>query len=89
MPQGVNEIRVKPGGQALLDVIELRGYPLTAREEQILQFSSDDMNGKTIAARLRISYHCVKYFRHRIMCKLGKNTMEGAIADALRRGIIK
>ncbi len=67
--------------------------PLTPRQEQILQMLADGLSQKEIGYRLGIAYQTVKNHiyadnrtaGHRGICaRIGKRTMTGAVAEAMR-----
>ena len=68
---------------------EMRGLPLTRRQLQILQMIADDMTSKTIAGKIHRSVRTIHDHKYQILMKLGKETITGAVADALRKGWIK
>ena len=63
-------------------------YGLTAREEEILRLLSEGLIKKEIASALRISVNTVSTHLRRVYDKLHVNTNTGAVAKALREGII-
>ena len=63
-------------------------YGLTAREEEILRLLSEGLIKKEIAAALRISVNTVSTHLRRVYDKLHVNTNTGAVAKALREGIV-
>ncbi len=65
-----------------------QGDPLTARELEVLQLMAQGLPSKTIAARLRISEHTVKFHVGSILGKLGAASRTEAVALAIRRGLI-
>ena len=62
--------------------------PLTARELEVLQLMAQGLPSKTIAARLHISEHTVKFHVGSILAKLGAASRTEAVALAIRRGLI-
>jgi DNA-binding NarL/FixJ family response regulator len=62
--------------------------PLTARETEILAMLAEGYGNKTIAARLGISGHTVKFHVASILGKLGAGSRTEAVTLALRRGLI-
>ena len=62
--------------------------PLTPRELEILGLLAAGDSNKTIAARLSISVHTVKYHISSILSKLGVATRTEAVALGLRLGIV-
>lgn len=76
---------------ALLDVTSrhpVADSPLTARETEVLQMASHGGSSATIAERLVISTSTVKTHFEHIYAKLGVADRAGAVAEALRRGLI-
>jgi DNA-binding NarL/FixJ family response regulator len=61
---------------------------LTAREAEILEMMTDGASNKSIAYKLDISEHTVKFHVASIFAKLGVNTRTEAVTQALRRGLI-
>ena len=62
--------------------------PLTPRELEILGLLAAGDSNKTIAARLSISVHTVKYHISSILAKLGVHSRTEAVALGLRLGIV-
>ncbi len=62
--------------------------PLTARELEVLQLMAQGLPSKTIAARLHISEHTVKFHVGAILGKLGAASRTEAVTLAIRRGLI-
>jgi DNA-binding CsgD family transcriptional regulator len=70
------------------NVVDASVGGVTAREREILQLAADGLSGPTIAARLVLSPGTVKtHFAH-IYEKLGVHDRAGAVARALRLGLI-
>ncbi len=67
---------------------QLAGEPLTARERDVLQLLAQGLPSKTIATRLGISEHTVKFHVGSILAKLGAASRTEAVAAAIRRGLI-
>ena len=65
------------------------GAPLTAREREILEMLADGVNNRTIASRLAISRHTVKFHVAAILAKLGARSRTEAVAVALRSGLFE
>ena len=61
---------------------------LTAREREVLEMLAEGASNKTIADRLNISEHTVKFHVASIFGKFGVNTRTEAVTQALRRGLI-
>lgn len=64
------------------------GEPLTARELEVLRLLAQGLPSKTIASRLQISEHTVKFHVGSILGKLGAASRTEAVSTALRRGLI-
>lgn len=62
--------------------------PLTPREIEILGLLAAGDSNKTIAARLYISVHTVKFHISSILTKLGVSSRTEAVALGLRLGIV-
>ena len=63
-------------------------YGLTAREQEILRLLAEGLLKKEIAAALSIRVNTVSTHLRRVYDKLHVNTNTGAVAKALREGII-
>jgi DNA-binding CsgD family transcriptional regulator len=63
-------------------------YGLTAREQEILRLLAEGMLKKEIADALSISVNTVSTHLRRVYDQLHVNTNTGAVAKALREGII-
>jgi DNA-binding NarL/FixJ family response regulator len=63
--------------------------PLSNREMEILQFVTDGMSNKEIAATLRISQQTVKNHMTSILKKLNVETRTQAVVNALRQGWVR
>jgi PAS domain S-box-containing protein len=68
---------------------ELHPPVLTGREQEILQLVADGLPGPAIAARLEIAPNTLKTHFHRIYAKLHAADRAGAVAEAMRRGIVR
>ncbi len=62
--------------------------PLTPRELEVLVAMADGMSNKTIARRLGISYHTVKFHVAAILAKLDADTRTEAVARAAHMGLV-
>lgn len=78
-------IAPRPGAA---ETTETPGEPLTARELEVLQLLAEGLANKTIAARLRVSEHTVKFHVASIMTKLGAASRTEAVTQAARRGLL-
>lgn len=72
------------GSRAQLELAE----PLSPRELEVLHLLAQGLPSKTIAQRLKISEHTVKFHVGQILGKLGAASRTEAVALALRRGLI-
>jgi two-component system, NarL family, nitrate/nitrite response regulator NarL len=61
---------------------------LTARELEVLALVAEGLPNKTIAARLAISEHTVKFHINAVMSKLGAQSRTEAVVRATRLGLI-
>jgi len=61
---------------------------LTPRETQVLGLIADGLPNKTIAVRLDISEHTVKFHVNAILGKLGAQSRTEAVTRATRMGLI-
>jgi DNA-binding CsgD family transcriptional regulator len=73
---------------ALARPAEPRPNVLTAREREILQLAADGLSGPEIAQVLVVSPGTVKTHFQNIYAKLGVSERAGAVAKALRQGLI-
>jgi DNA-binding NarL/FixJ family response regulator len=62
--------------------------PLTARERQVLEALALGLSNRAIARRLEVSVHTVKFHMNGIFAKLQVDSRAGAVAKALRNGLI-
>lgn len=63
-------------------------YGLSEREKEILQLMTTGLIKKEIAERLTLSVHTVDTYLRRIYEKLEVNTRTGAVAKALKEGLV-
>jgi DNA-binding NarL/FixJ family response regulator len=82
IPAGIAPLLERPA--ALAAPLE----PLTPRELEILSLLAGGDSNKTIAARLSISVHTVKFHISSILAKLGVTSRTEAVALGLRLGIV-
>jgi NarL family two-component system response regulator YdfI len=61
---------------------------LTQRESEILRMLADGLANKTIASRLGISEHTVKFHISSVLAKLGTATRTEAVTQGIRSGLI-
>ncbi len=79
---------------SLLDALLPSGTPetpveaLTPREREVLQLVAEGLPNKTIAARLDITDHTVKFHINAIMGKLNAQSRTEAVVKATRLGLI-
>ena len=69
-------------------VPQQKNYGLTAREKEILQLMVDGHIKKEIAARIGLSVHTVNTHMRNIYDKLQVNTVNGAVAKALKERLV-
>jgi DNA-binding CsgD family transcriptional regulator len=94
-------IQAAAAGMALIDPAELEGLisrgnpaavepatPLTGRELEVLRMLADGAANKTIAWKLGISEHTVKFHVAQILAKLNAGTRTEAVTLGIRRGLI-
>jgi DNA-binding NarL/FixJ family response regulator len=62
--------------------------PLTAREREVLRMLADGAANKTIAWKLGISEHTVKFHVAQILAKLNAGTRTEAVTLGIRQGLI-
>jgi DNA-binding NarL/FixJ family response regulator len=62
--------------------------PLTPRELEVLRLVAEGLPNKTIAARLNISEHTVKFHVNAVLGKLGAESRTEAVVRATRLGLI-
>jgi DNA-binding NarL/FixJ family response regulator len=62
--------------------------PLTSREIEVLRMIAEGFGNKTIAWKLGISEHTVKFHVGSIMSKLGASSRTEAVSIGIRRGLI-
>jgi len=61
---------------------------LSEREREVLRLLAEGLTKKEIAVRLGLSLHTVDNYVRRIYAKLHVNTLGGAVAKALREGLV-
>jgi DNA-binding NarL/FixJ family response regulator len=62
--------------------------PLTARELEVLRMLAEGAANKTIAWKLQISEHTVKFHVVQILAKLNAGTRTEAVTVGIRKGLI-
>lgn len=63
--------------------------PLSAREQEVLAFLALGRSNKEIAAQMTISEHTVKFHLASIFQKLEASSRSEAVAQGLRRGLVR
>jgi NarL family two-component system response regulator YdfI len=61
---------------------------VTPRELEILEMMAEGMSNLTIAARLKISRHTVKFHVASVLTKLGARSRTEAVTAGVRQGLI-
>jgi DNA-binding NarL/FixJ family response regulator len=61
---------------------------LTPREQEVIQLLAEGLPNKTIADRLHISEHTVKFHVNAILSKLGAQSRTEAVVRATRLGLL-
>lgn len=67
------------------DIVE---EALTAREVEVLELLAEGLPNKSIAARLGITEHTVKFHVSSLFAKLGAANRTDAVRRAVRRGLV-
>lgn len=78
-----------PIAARLLDRMQHPGDALTARELEVLELAAAGLSNRDLAAKLMVSEATVKTHLHHVFTKLGAESRQGAIATALKRGLIR
>jgi len=73
---------------ANVSIQEAPAEPLTPREMEVLQLLAEGLPNKTIASRLSVTDHTVKFHVNAIMGKLGVQSRTEAVVRATRLGLI-
>lgn len=73
---------------AVSDLKTKENIDLTARESEVLHLLAEGLPNKTIAARLGISEHTVKFHINAILAKFGAQSRTEAVVRATRAGLI-
>jgi DNA-binding CsgD family transcriptional regulator len=76
------------GPDRLKPVPTLTLEPLTPREQEVLELLAEGLSNRSIAARLTISEHTVKFHVSSICAKLGADNRTDAVRRAVRQGLI-
>lgn len=79
---------ILPTGDASAAGTELPPEALTPREREVLQLLSEGLPNKTIASRLNISEHTVKFHVNALLSKLDAQSRTEAVVRATRLGLI-
>ena len=90
-PRGVQRFQCKTCGKTFTETKGTIFYYKHAPEEQILEvlaLLAEGLPNKTIAHRLNISEHTVKFHVNAIMGKLGAQSRTEAVVRATRLGLI-
>jgi two-component system nitrate/nitrite response regulator NarL len=97
-------IETMAGRSAMAPILKsgllLRGWPaasrsapaapeLSRREAETLGLTSEGLGAKQIAWRLGVSEETVRTFLRRAYCKLGASNAAGAVAVAMRQGLLR
>jgi DNA-binding NarL/FixJ family response regulator len=61
---------------------------LTAREREVLSLLALGLSNKTIARRLQVSIHTIKFHVNSILSKLDADSRTAAVTAAVRRGLV-
>ena len=61
---------------------------LTPREQEVLELLAEGLSNRSIAVRLAISEHTVKFHVSSICAKLGADNRTDAVRRAVRQGLI-
>lgn len=83
-PQVARKVLDRLGGRRAV-AVETR---LSEREREVLEKMVEGLTKKEISAVLELSIHTVDNYLRRIYRKLHVNTMQGAVARALREGLV-
>lgn len=67
---------------------ELGESGLTAREREVLSLLALGLSNKTIARRLDVSIHTIKFHVNSILSKLDADSRTAAVTSAVRRGLV-
>ncbi len=79
-----SRLRVTPPGGGDPPIAE----SLSEREREVLRLLADGLVKKEVATRMNISLYTVDNYVRRIYAKLHVNTLGGAVARAIRDGIV-
>ena len=83
-PRDLEALMATDAPQAVAEV----ATPLTGRELEVLRMLADGAANKTIAWKLGISEHTVKFHVAQILGKLGAGTRTEAVTVGIRKGLI-
>lgn len=86
--QGEIAEQALPQGLTASDALNGDIEALTPRETEVLNLIAEGLPNKTIAARLSISEHTVKFHVNAILTKLGAQSRTEAVVRATRLGLI-
>lgn len=88
MEFGVRETRARAASGFGKDAPPISPQPLTAREGEVLHMLAEGLGNKTIARRLGISEHTVKFHVGSIFAKLGASSRTEAVTLGVRQGLV-
>jgi DNA-binding NarL/FixJ family response regulator len=89
--QGLAAIDPALGGGLLPNTDETQGFQLeelTTREHEVLELLAEGLSNRSIAYKLEISEHTVKFHVNAILRKLGAQSRTEAVVRATRSGLI-
>jgi DNA-binding NarL/FixJ family response regulator len=87
-PVAAERLLVPPGAQPARTGMAEATDTLTVREREVLQLVAEGLPNKSIARRLGISDHTVKFHVAALMAKLNAASRTEAVHQAARRGLI-
>ena len=87
-PRGAERLFAAPAAELPRAASAAAEDTLTAREREVLQLVAEGLPNKTIARRLGISDHTVKFHVAALMAKLTAASRTEAVHQAARRGLI-
>jgi DNA-binding NarL/FixJ family response regulator len=91
LPPALTRALATPSAAAVLDEFGQSGQPespLTEREREVLQLLALGLPNKTIARRLNVSEHTVKFHVGSILAKLNADSRTEAVTRAARLGLV-
>ena len=81
-------IGLDPYGRRAAWIERYRGKPLTVREQQVLQYTANDMSDRTIATAIKRTVNCVERHQEVIKIKLLRGSRAGCVAQGFRLGYL-